>query len=71
VISQIPTLKIAVSVACAGYVALCAGIAHCPFVLASWLCVIADAEEILITLVLRRERTVVRSLWTAWQQRDD
>ena len=64
------SVKIAVFVTFAGYVALYAGLAQWPFVLASWLCVIAGAEEILITLVLRRERTDVRSLWAAWQQRD-
>jgi len=64
------SVKIAVLATFAGYVALYAGIAQWPFVLASWLCVIAGTEEILITLVLRRERTDVRSLWAAWQQRD-
>jgi cardiolipin synthase len=63
-------VKIAVLVTFAGYIALYAGIAQWPFVLASGLCVIAGVEEILITLVLRRERTDVRSLWAAWQQRD-
>ena len=63
------SVKIAVFATFAGYVALYAGIAQWPFVLASWLCVIAGAEEILITLVLRRERTDVRSLRAAWQQR--
>ena len=64
------SVKIAVLVTFAGYILLYAGIAAWPFVLASWLCVIAGAEEILITLVLRRERTDVRSLWAAWQRRD-
>jgi cardiolipin synthase len=64
------SVKIAVLVTFAGYIALYAGIAQWPFVLASGLCVIAGVEEILITLVLRRERTDVRSLWAAWQQRD-
>ncbi len=64
------SVKIAVLATFAGYVALYAGIAQWPFVLASWLCVIAGAEEILITVVLRSERTDVRSLWVAWQQRD-
>ena len=63
------SVKIAVLVTFAGYILLYAGIASWPFVLASWLCVIAGAEEILITLVLRRERTDVRSLWAAWQHR--
>jgi cardiolipin synthase len=64
-------VKIAVLVTFAGYILLYAGIAQWPFVLASVLCVIAGAEEILITLVMRHERTDVRSLWAAWQQRDD
>jgi CDP-diacylglycerol--glycerol-3-phosphate 3-phosphatidyltransferase len=63
------SVKIAVLVTFVSYISLYAGIAQWPFVLASWLCVIAGAEEILITLVLRRERTDVRSLWAAWQQR--
>lgn len=63
------SVKLAVLVTFAGYILLYAGIAAWPFVLASWLCVIAGAEEILITLVLRRERTDVRSLWAAWQHR--
>jgi CDP-diacylglycerol--glycerol-3-phosphate 3-phosphatidyltransferase len=63
------SVKIAALLTFAGYISLYAGIAQWPFVLASWLCVIAGAEEILITLVLRRERTDVRSLWAAWQQR--
>jgi CDP-diacylglycerol--glycerol-3-phosphate 3-phosphatidyltransferase len=63
------SVKIAVLATFAGYVAFYAGIAQWPFVLASWLCVIAGTEEILITLVLRSERTDVRSLWAAWQQR--
>jgi CDP-diacylglycerol--glycerol-3-phosphate 3-phosphatidyltransferase len=64
------SVKIAVVATFAGYFALYTGIASWPFVLASWLCVFACAEEILITLVLRRERTDVRSLWMAWRLRD-
>jgi cardiolipin synthase len=63
-------VKIAVLVTFAGYIALYAGIAQWPFMAASGLCVIAASEEILITLVLRHERTDVRSLWAAWQQRN-
>ena len=65
------SVKIAVLLTFASYITLYAGIAQWPFILASWLCVIAGAEEILITVVLRRERTDVRSLWAAWQQRGD
>jgi CDP-diacylglycerol--glycerol-3-phosphate 3-phosphatidyltransferase len=64
------SVKIAVVATFAGYIALYTGIAVWPFILASCLCVLAGAEEILITLVLRRERTDVRSLWAAWRQRD-
>ncbi len=63
------SVKIAVLVTFAGYIALYTGIASWPFALASWLCVFAGGEEILITLVLRRERTDVRSLWSAWRLR--
>jgi cardiolipin synthase len=64
-------VKIAVLVTFASYILLYAGIAQWPFMLASGLCVSAGAEEILITLVMRHERTDVRSLWAAWQQRGD
>jgi CDP-diacylglycerol--glycerol-3-phosphate 3-phosphatidyltransferase len=63
-------VKIAVLMTFAGYIALYADIAQWPFIIASGLCVIAAVEEILITLVLRHERTDVRSLWAAWQQRN-
>jgi len=63
------SVKVAVLATFAGYFALYTGIASWPFVFASWLCVLAGGEEILITLVLRRERTDVRSLWAAWRQR--
>jgi CDP-diacylglycerol--glycerol-3-phosphate 3-phosphatidyltransferase len=59
------SVKIAVFVTFAGYVALYAEIAAWPFMLASFLCVYAGLEEILITLVLRKERTDVRSLLAA------
>ena len=64
------SVKIAVVATFAGYIALYMDIASWPFVLASWLCVLAGAEEILITLVLRREHTDVRSLWSAWRLRN-
>jgi CDP-diacylglycerol--glycerol-3-phosphate 3-phosphatidyltransferase len=63
-------VKLAVLVTFAGYIALYAGIASWPFVLASLLCVIAGAEEILITLVLREERTDVRSILSALELRN-
>ena len=58
-------VKLAVFATFVGYVALYAEIASWPFVVASVLCVIAGSEEILITLVLREERTDVRSVFTA------
>jgi cardiolipin synthase (CMP-forming) len=58
-------VKIAVFMTFVGYVSLYSGIAAWPFQLASGLCVIAGLEEIAITLVLRRERTDVRSLRAA------
>jgi len=59
------TVKVAVLVTFVGYIALYAGIAAWPFQLASVLSLIAGVEEILITLVLREERTDVRSLAAA------
>ena len=64
------SVKVAVLVTFVGYIALYAGIAQWPFMFASGLCVVAGIEEILITLVLRHERTDVRSLRAAWQQRN-
>ncbi len=61
------SVKIAVFMTFFGYVALYADIASWPFVLASLLCVYAGAEEILITIVLPKERTDVRSIVSAWQ----
>ena len=63
------TVKAAVVVTFVGYVTLYAEIASWPFVLASILCVIAGAEEILITLTLREERTDVRSIVSALKDR--
>ena len=64
------SVKIAVLVTFASYIALYAGLAQWPFMIASGLCVIAAVEEILITLVLRHERTDVRSLLAAWKNRE-
>ncbi len=62
-------VKIAVFMTFVGYLSLYSGVAAWPFQLASVLCLIAGAEEILITLVLREERTDVRSLRAALQVR--
>jgi CDP-diacylglycerol--glycerol-3-phosphate 3-phosphatidyltransferase len=51
------------------YHLLYAGIAEWPFILAAILCVIAGVEEILITLVLRQEKTDVRSIFAALRDR--
>ena len=64
------SVKVAVLATFVGYISLYTGIAAWPFVLASWLCVIAGVEEILITMILRRERTDVRSIRAAWTNRD-
>jgi CDP-diacylglycerol--glycerol-3-phosphate 3-phosphatidyltransferase len=61
------TVKIAVLATFVGYVALYAELASWPFMLASVLCVIAGTEEIMITFILREERTDVRSIRAAWQ----
>jgi CDP-diacylglycerol--glycerol-3-phosphate 3-phosphatidyltransferase len=63
-------VKLAVVATFVGYITLYAEIASWPFVLASLLCVIAGTEEILITLVLREERTDVRSILTALELRN-
>jgi len=59
-------VKVAVLATFVGYVALYAELASWPFMLASVLCVIAGTEEILITFILREERTDVRSVRAAW-----
>jgi len=59
------SVKIAVFATFAGYISLYAEIASWPFMFASFLCVYAGIEEILITFVLREERTDVRSLMAA------
>ena len=64
------TVKVAVLATFVGYIALYAEIAAWPFHLASLLSLIAGIEEILITLVLRKPRTDVRSLVAAWRQRE-
>lgn len=59
------SVKVAVFMTFVGYIALYSELASWPFVLASILCVIAGSEEILITLILREERTDVRSIIAA------
>ena len=59
------SVKIAVFVTFVGYLSLYAEIASWPFMLASFLCVYAGLEEILITFVLHQERTDVRSIVAA------
>jgi len=65
------SVKIAVFVTFVGYIALYTEIAAWPFMLASFLCVYAGLEEILITLVLREERTDVRSILAALRYKKD
>jgi CDP-diacylglycerol--glycerol-3-phosphate 3-phosphatidyltransferase len=62
-------VKIAVLMTFVGYIALYANISGIPFMIASWLCAYAGVEEILITLILREERTDVRSLFAALRER--
>ncbi len=59
------TVKVAVLSGFIAYILLYAEIAAWPFALASILCAIAGLEEILMTLVLPKERTDVRSLVAA------
>jgi CDP-diacylglycerol--glycerol-3-phosphate 3-phosphatidyltransferase len=59
------SVKIAVFMTFVGYLSLYAEITSWPFTLASFLCVYAGLEEILITFVLRQERTDVRSIAAA------
>ena len=63
------SVKIAVFATFVGYVALYSEVAAWPFVLAAVLAVIAGVEEILITVVLREERTDVRSILAALRNR--
>ena len=59
------SVKLAVFVTFFGYIALFSDQAAWPFVLASYLCVYAGIEEILITFVSSKERVDVRSIWAA------
>ncbi|MCP4387476.1 MAG: CDP-alcohol phosphatidyltransferase family protein [Gammaproteobacteria bacterium] len=64
------SVKVAVFVTFVGYISLYAELAVWPFILAAVLGVIAGLEEILITFILREERTDVRSIFAAWRQRN-
>jgi len=59
------SVKLAVFLTFIGYVSLFSGFASWPFALASYLCVYAGIEEILITIVMKRERVDVCSIWAA------
>ncbi len=59
------SVKLAVFVTFIGYISLFSGFASWPFKLASYLCAYAGFEEILITIVMRREQVDVRSFWSA------
>jgi CDP-diacylglycerol--glycerol-3-phosphate 3-phosphatidyltransferase len=63
------SVKLAVFVTFVGYIALYSEIASWPFILASFLAVFAGTEEILITLIIRGERTDVRSIFNAMRHR--
>ncbi len=63
------TVKLAVFATFVGYFALYADISRWPFVVAAVLSVLAGIEEILITIVLREERTDVRSIVSALSYR--
>ena len=64
------SVKIAVLATFIGYIALYSDVSRWPFVLAACLAVIAGIEEILITFVLREEKTDVRSIMAALRHRD-
>ena len=63
-------VKIAVFATFVGYITLYADLATWPFKVAALLALVAGIEEILITLVLRKERTDVRSILAAWRRRE-
>lgn len=64
------SVKLAVLATFIGYLSLFSGVASWPFMLASFLCVYAGIEEILITIVLQREQVDVRSFRTALRLAD-
>lgn len=59
------SVKLAVAITFIAYVLLFADIARWPFVVAAMLSVYAGIEEILITLMMKKERVDVRSFWSA------
>lgn len=59
------SVKLAVFITFIAYIALFSGFASWPLKLASVLCLYAGIEEISITLVMRQERTDIRSIWSA------
>ncbi len=59
------SVKLAALATIVGYIALFSSFASWPLKLASYLCVYAGIEEILITLVMRQEQVDVRSIWSA------
>lgn len=63
------SVKIAVFATFVGYIALYSELAAWPFILAAILALIAGVEEILITFILKEERTDVRSIFAALRQR--
>jgi CDP-diacylglycerol--glycerol-3-phosphate 3-phosphatidyltransferase len=63
------SVKLAVAVTYAGYLLLFAGCTPWLFRLAAVFCVVAGIEEILITLVMKKERADVRSLRAALRGR--
>ncbi len=62
------SVKVAVAMTFLGYVLLFSGITAWPFMVASFICLFAGIEEILITLVMHHERVDVRSIWVAMKK---
>ena len=65
------SVKLAVFTTFIAYIALFSGFASWPLKLASLLCLYAGIEEILITLVMRQERTDIHSIWSALRYQKD
>lgn len=63
-------VKIAVGMTYLGYVLLFADIAQWPFMLASFICLYAGIEEILITLIMQQDNVDVRSVWAVMKKRN-
>lgn len=64
------SVKLAVAATVIGYFLLFSELLDWPFKLAAMLCLYAAAEEIAITLLLRNERTDIRTVWKAIKLRD-